>query len=223
VTVPTAPEFRIASRRGLTVSIIDQKHHACGGERGFLGRPIGPESETPDGRGRFRRFEGGSIYATAETGVHEVHGSIYAKWAEMGWETSVLGYPIADEGPTPDGRGRISRFQGGSIVWTPATGPVVHTGPEAVGGCSISGRVYGPAARLKDAFSLSLYGPGDRSLLQETTRFDASGRYRFAGLPVGQYWITLTAHAQVHVEPFPHEKEIFCTGGLVSDVDFQLR
>ena len=41
----------------------------------------------------------------------------------MGWETSVLGYPVTDETGTPDGIGRFNHFANdGSIYWTPATG-----------------------------------------------------------------------------------------------------
>jgi len=101
---------------------IDKKYQELGGANGFLGRPQGPEQDTPDHRGRFRHFEGGSIYASAATGAYEVHGAIRNKWAELGWERSFLGYPTTDERTTPDGRGRFNHFQGGSIYWTPETG-----------------------------------------------------------------------------------------------------
>jgi hypothetical protein len=205
------------------MSSIDDKYRQCGGERGFLGRPIGPEGKTPDGRGRFRHFEKGSIYATAETGAHEVRGTIRDKWAELGWEASFLGYPTSDEMPTPDGRGRYSRFQGGTITWMPETGLTVRRKSAPAGSCSISGKAYGPAAGMKSVFLVSLHGPGDRSRHRETTHFDASGRYRFSGLPMGQYWITIESKVNVHVEPYPYEREVFCTGGPVTDVDFQLR
>lgn len=35
----------------------------------------------------------------------------------MGWESSFLRHPTSDE--RPDGAGRFSMFQGGSIHWTP--------------------------------------------------------------------------------------------------------
>jgi uncharacterized protein with LGFP repeats len=104
------------------MSLIDDKYQELGGKSGFLGSPRAPEKATPDGRGRYRHFEGGSIYATFETGAHEVHGAIRNKWAELGWERSFLGYPATDETKTPDGRGRFNHFEGGSIYWTPETG-----------------------------------------------------------------------------------------------------
>jgi uncharacterized protein with LGFP repeats len=95
---------------------------AMGWERSVLGYPISDELPTPDGVGRFNHFQFGSIYWTPSTGAHEVHGGIRDKWAAMGWERSVLGYPTSDELPTPDGVGRANHFQGGSIYWTPSTG-----------------------------------------------------------------------------------------------------
>jgi uncharacterized protein with LGFP repeats len=51
-----------------------------------------------------------------------VHGAIQAKWAALGWERSVLGYPLTDETGTPDGIGRFNHFEKGSIYFTPSTG-----------------------------------------------------------------------------------------------------
>ena len=93
-----------------------------GFERGLLRYPITDETVTPDGTGRFNHFQGGSIYWTQKTGAHEVHGHIRNKWAALGWERSPLGYPTTDETVTPDGIGRFSHFQGGSIYWTQNTG-----------------------------------------------------------------------------------------------------
>jgi len=93
------------------------------GEEGFLGFPTTDETGTPDGRGRFNHFQGGSIYWTPQTGAHEVHGAIRDKWAAMGWERSHLGYPVSDE--RGSGNSRFSDFQGGRITWTPQGGAVV--------------------------------------------------------------------------------------------------
>jgi len=43
----------------------------------------------------------------------------------MGAESGDLGYPISSEEPTPDGRGRQSRFEFGQINWYPDIGAVV--------------------------------------------------------------------------------------------------
>jgi uncharacterized protein with LGFP repeats len=89
------------------------------GEEGFLGFPVTDELGTPDGRGRFSHFQGGSIYWTPQTGAHEVHGGIRQRWADMGWERSRLGYPLSDEKSSSDPGGRVSSFEGGSIFWKP--------------------------------------------------------------------------------------------------------
>ncbi|HYG81904.1 MAG TPA: galactose oxidase-like domain-containing protein [Pyrinomonadaceae bacterium] len=104
------------------MSAIDDKYAALGGPAGLLGSPTTPEQAAPDGVGRFRHYQRGSIYWTALTGAHEVHGAIRGKWSSLGWERSLLGYPLTDELPTPDGVGRFNHFAGGSIYWTLATG-----------------------------------------------------------------------------------------------------
>lgn len=105
---------------------IRTKWEQLGGEHSFLGFPVTDELGTPDGVGRFNHFEGGSIYWTPQTGAHEVHGAIRDLWAHHGWERSGLRYPISDEQSTSDGRGRVSHFQGGDIVWTPEDGVSLH-------------------------------------------------------------------------------------------------
>ena len=108
---------------------IRDKWAELGWEPGFLGYPLTDEATTPDGVGRYNHFQGGSIYWTAGTGAHEVHGAIWGKWTELGWERSSLGYPITDELTTPDGLGRFNDFQHGSIYWTPDGGPKVIERP----------------------------------------------------------------------------------------------
>jgi uncharacterized protein with LGFP repeats len=96
------------------------------GEEGFLGFPVTDETGTPDGRGRYNHFEGGSIYWTPQTGAFEVHGAIRDTWAKMGWERSRLGYPVSDEGASQGvPGGRHSEFEGGTISWTPTGGSTV--------------------------------------------------------------------------------------------------
>ena len=92
------------------------------GEGGFLGFPLTDETGTPDGQGRFNHFEGGSIYWTPQIGPHEVHGAIREEWARRKWERGRLGYPVSDELALEDGRGRMSQFQGGAILWWPDRG-----------------------------------------------------------------------------------------------------
>jgi uncharacterized protein with LGFP repeats len=95
---------------------IWKKWNSLGGEKGFLGVPLNDETGTPDGIGRYNHFQGGSIYWTPKTGAYEVHGAIRDKWASLGWERSILGYPMSDE--FQDGIFRRSNFQHGFIRWT---------------------------------------------------------------------------------------------------------
>jgi hypothetical protein len=100
---------------------INAKHTALGGAGGFLGAATTAHAKTPNGKGWYRHYAGGSIYWSASTGAHEVHGLIRGKWAALGWENSFLGFPTSDETVGGNG-GRFSTFQGGVIYWLPATG-----------------------------------------------------------------------------------------------------
>jgi len=101
---------------------ICAKWASHGWERSFLGYPTTDETSTPDGIGRFNHFQHGSVYWTPETGAQEIHGAIRAKWSELGWERSSLGYPISDELAMPGSVGRYSKFQRGLICWNPVQG-----------------------------------------------------------------------------------------------------
>lgn len=96
------------------------------GTLGVLGYPITDERATPDKTGRYNHFENGSIYWHPKIGAVEVHGEILKKWAELGYERSILGYPISDEMATPGKDERYNRFERGTIYWTPSNGAVVE-------------------------------------------------------------------------------------------------
>ncbi|HSJ95185.1 MAG TPA: hypothetical protein VK896_14225 [Gaiellaceae bacterium] len=100
----------------------------------WLGAPVdtgagSDEMAMPDGRGRARDFEHGSVYWTPEHGAHEVHGAIRMKWAELGGHRGVLGYPVSDESPCGPGAGRFNHFEGGSIYWREDIGAHEVHGP----------------------------------------------------------------------------------------------
>ncbi len=103
---------------------IRDHYFSLGGPTGLLGYPVTDESVTPDGLGRYNHFSGSaSVYWTPATGAWSIRGAIRAHWAALGWERSVVGYPVTDETVTPDGVGRYNQFaNGGSIYWTPQTG-----------------------------------------------------------------------------------------------------
>lgn len=98
---------------------IDKKYLE---KRDVLGLPVSSYGNTPYRKGQFRHFRGGSIYYFEATGAHEVRGAIYQEWKSLNWEKSFLGYPITDELPAKDGKGKYNDFQGGAIYFSEATG-----------------------------------------------------------------------------------------------------
>lgn len=112
---------------GVTVvrGLIHQRFLELGGHD-EAGVPITDELGTPDGRGRYNHFTGtggASVYWTPQTDAHEVYGGIRARWAQLGWERSYLGYPVSGEHDVEPGR--ASDFENGVIEWHRDTGEVV--------------------------------------------------------------------------------------------------
>ena len=100
---------------------------ATGGPAGPLGYPT--TSDAPAAGGGYAvAFQGGSIYWSAATGTQVVRGGILGTWLATGGAGGPLGYPTTSDAPTPEGRGYVVDFQGGSIVWSPATGTQVVRG-----------------------------------------------------------------------------------------------
>ena len=105
---------------------IDDKYAETGGGSGRLGMPTAAEAAAPDGVGKFRQFARGVIYWHPKIGAHMVIGLILARWSELGAEKGYLGYPMTDEIGTFDGSGRVSKFQGGELIWHSATNKVTE-------------------------------------------------------------------------------------------------
>ncbi|MFI0914205.1 hypothetical protein [Streptomyces abikoensis] len=110
----------------LVQGAIREKYQSLGGKDSPLGCPTTEERTTPDGRGRFNHFQGGSIYWTPTTGAHPVWGLIRDKWAASGWEKGKLGYPLTDELTNPDNQGKRQQFEGGTYYWHPTVSRGVH-------------------------------------------------------------------------------------------------
>jgi uncharacterized protein with LGFP repeats len=106
--------------------LILARYKALGGPAGILGFPLTDETDVGDGVGRFNDFANhATIDWSPATGAWSVHGGILDKWAALGWETGILGYPTTDESGTPDGIGRFNHFSGSggaSVYWTPMYG-----------------------------------------------------------------------------------------------------
>lgn len=119
-----APGLGAVTALAVFATPISDKYTALGGAGGFLGNPTITEQTAPDGVGKYRHYQGGSIYWSPSTGAHEVHGLIRGRWAELGWEQGYLGYPMTDEIDMYDGEGRVTKFQGGELIWRKATNAV---------------------------------------------------------------------------------------------------
>jgi len=84
---------------------------------------------------RYQTYSDGYFLAISEPGglpfwnvagacgtPYAVVGEIEKKWTALGGCTSIVGAPFTNERGTPDGVGRYSVFERGSIYWTPALG-----------------------------------------------------------------------------------------------------
>ncbi|MGY1595215.1 LGFP repeat-containing protein, partial [Geodermatophilus sp. SYSU D00708] len=116
---------------------------ATGWEGGRLGYPTSSQRSTPDGKGAYVHFQGGSIYWSKAAGAHAVFGPVRDAWKATGWETGPLGFPTTDVGSTAGGVGQFVHFQGGSIYWTPDTG-AQWLGTAIRDAWEASGWEYGP-------------------------------------------------------------------------------
>ncbi len=118
---------------------------------------------------------------TSCNGSPSTVGAIDAKYRALGGCASVLGHPITGERVTPDGRGRYSVFQRGSIYWTAATGAF---------------EVHG---QIRDAWAAHGWEAGvlGYPLTDERKTPDGVGRYNvFQGGSI--YWSPSTGAHEVH-------------------------
>lgn len=104
-----------------------------GFEAGWLGYPTSDERAVTgqvgpgvvEAYGGVQDFQGGQIYrGPVARGAKSaaVTGAILDRWKAIGGTGSALGFPTRDEAKTPDGVGRFSEFEAGSVYWSPATG-----------------------------------------------------------------------------------------------------
>jgi uncharacterized protein with LGFP repeats len=101
---------------------------SLGFENGALGYPVTGEVSGLTNGGVYQLYQGGAIVWSPATGAHESTGAIRATYAQLGFETGVMGYPTTDEVSGLTGGGVTQAYQGGAIVWSPATGAHGSTG-----------------------------------------------------------------------------------------------
>ncbi|WP_426990262.1 GH25 family lysozyme [Pseudarthrobacter sp. Y6] len=100
---------------------IGQRWLAMGGTASSLGYPTVAESCSAIACSQ--PFQGGRIVWTADTGAWALTKSaIASKWTSLGAETGKLAYPVDNE--SCNSVTCIQNFQGGSLTWSSAAGPV---------------------------------------------------------------------------------------------------
>jgi len=102
------------------VGEIESKYQALGGPQGFLGSPTAPEKKI--GKGRYRTYQNGNIYWSADTGAHAISKAILQCYLAHEGPNGVLGFPMTDEFDGEKAGSRIARFEGGAIYWHPSIG-----------------------------------------------------------------------------------------------------
>ena len=90
-------------------------------KEGIIGSCLNNEYDVAD-KGKAQDFQTGTAYWSPGNGAHALYGRIGARYAEIGGPTSWLGFPKSGEIKALDGKGRLVRFEHGSIYWSPETG-----------------------------------------------------------------------------------------------------
>lgn len=88
-----------------------------------LGKAVTDERNCPDGVGKNRVYNDGKAiaYWTPQTPAAAVVGENLKKYSHIGYEKSVLGYPVTNEVKIRDS-GTYQRFQRGNMYYTPRYG-----------------------------------------------------------------------------------------------------
>lgn len=110
---------------------IATAYDAVNAENGYLGLPNQSMTCGIKDNGCWARFDGGKIYWSSKSGSYGIHaGAIDNKYAELGWESGKLGYPISNEVGTGTSCGIHKdikqEFQEGTLYWSACTTPSVR-------------------------------------------------------------------------------------------------
>ncbi|MDX6216839.1 MAG: hypothetical protein QOG99_2423 [Frankiales bacterium] len=108
-------------------SNIKARYWQLGESASVLGPSVFAEFEVPGGRAQ--RYLHGRISYKAAIGPRFTVGPIGHRYAEIGNEAGVLGFPLQD--PVVIADARASRFEQGRISWHPALGAFETVGPIA--------------------------------------------------------------------------------------------
>ncbi|MDR6622964.1 hypothetical protein [Sinomonas atrocyanea] len=95
---------------------------SLGTQDGTMGYPTTGEVPGLKSGGVYQMYQGGALVWSPATGAHQSTGAIRSRYAQLGYENGAMGYPTSDEVPGLTGGGVAQSYQGGAIVWSPATG-----------------------------------------------------------------------------------------------------
>ena len=117
-----------ASGARLTSGAIRGAWGEAGFENGTLGYPVSDEVRGLKNGGAYQKYQGGVIIWSPATGAQVSLGGIRTTWAASGYEKGPLGYPITSEIDGLRNGGVYQCFEGGCILWSPASGSWISTG-----------------------------------------------------------------------------------------------
>ncbi|MDT7725570.1 MAG: hypothetical protein QOI21_2146 [Actinomycetota bacterium] len=166
-------------------SPLDQRYYADPALRRLLGWSTGPEAHNSGIR--YRTYQFGMLYWSAQTGVHEVHGAILTRYLRLGGH-SRFGPPSTDETTTPDQVGRYNHFAG-----TPATGPASIYWSPRTGANAIWGAINARWSQLSRE-----QGPMGYPVTDESVTPDQVGRYNHFDRAGSIYWTPATGAQEVY-------------------------
>ncbi|MET1156389.1 GH25 family lysozyme [Arthrobacter sp.] len=106
----------------LTGAVL-KEWQASGFENGSLGYPTSAQTCLLKNGGCFQNFEKASVLTSPATGTHPVYvGPLLSTWGKVGFENGLLGYPVQHQVCGIKNGGCFQSFEGGAILWSPATG-----------------------------------------------------------------------------------------------------
>lgn len=117
-----------ASGAHISFGAIRTTWASTGFESGALGYPTSDEVGGLKDGGVYQNYQGGAIIYSPTTGAQVSIGPIRNKWAATNLENGYLGYPVNGVVSGLKDGGSYQNYQGGSILYSPATGAYVSKG-----------------------------------------------------------------------------------------------
>ena len=112
----------------VSVGGIRSMYQQSGFENGALGYPTSDEVGGLKNGGVYQNYQGGAIIWSPATGAYISLGATRGAWAAQGYENGPLGYPTSNEVGGLKNGGVYQNYQGGAVVYSPATGAYVSSG-----------------------------------------------------------------------------------------------